>query len=67
MSPSNRGQYPDPDQWPYRSSDTWLLVDAIITLLAAIITIVVIILRHPFILLAGLIMLGVVAALAGWR
>lgn len=67
MSPPTRYRPHGPDHGPYEPvSDTWLLVDAIITILTALLTIVVLVMRHPFTVLGGFIVMGVVGAIADW-
>ena len=61
---------PDRDRntdWPYPgTSDTWIFVDAIITLLTAALTIIVLTVRHPFTVLGFLVLGSVLAAVVGW-
>jgi hypothetical protein len=56
--------------WPYQcefhSSDAWVLVDAVVTIIAAVVTIAVLLIRHPFSVLATAILAEVVGALMGW-
>jgi hypothetical protein len=64
---TDRDRNNEPGEWRYPSgSDTWLFVDAVVTLLTAAITIVIVILRHPLTLLAIAICVGLVGEVAGW-
>jgi hypothetical protein len=55
-----------PYQYEVRGSDAWLLADAVFTVLAAAVTIVVLIVRHPFMVLTVALVAKLVGALAGW-
>ena len=67
MRPPQHDWYPERDRWsPEPKSDTWLLIDAIVTILVATVTIVVVVIRHPIMTLTILIVVGMIGAVAGW-
>jgi len=47
-------------------SDSWLLVDALLTILAGVATILFVLARHPFRLVGIALLIAVVGTVAGW-
>jgi hypothetical protein len=66
----DRPSGPGPHHWchwcAFHASDTWLLVDAILTMLAAVITIAVLALRHPLTVVTAAMVVMIVGAITGW-
>jgi hypothetical protein len=50
----------------FHDSDSWLLVDALLTILAGFVTILFVLLRHPFRLVGFAVLLATVGTIAGW-
>jgi hypothetical protein len=50
----------------FHDSDSWLLVDALLAILAGVATILLVLVRHPFRLVGFAILLAVVGTVAGW-
>lgn len=61
---------PSPRRYAYqeevRGSDAWLLADAVFTVIAAAVTIVVLVVRHPFMVLGTVLVARLIGGLAGW-
>ena len=60
------GLHTDPRLCEFHSSDAWLLVDACISILAGLATILLVALRHALKILMVLIAIAVIGTLAGW-
>lgn len=50
----------------FHDSDTWLVVDAALAIVAGMATIVLVVLRHPFKIVGFGILLAVVGTILGW-
>ena len=63
---AGRSPYGDTEPCEFHQSDGWLMVDALISILAGFATIVLVLFRHPFKLLGAFIVIGVIGTLIGW-
>lgn len=71
MRPFQDGDYrPGARAYPcpcgYHPSDAWILVDTLLTIVASAVTILVLVLRHPFTVLTTLTVVWLVGAVTGW-
>lgn len=69
--PHGRRHGPDDDwrptyEWHTPVSDAWVFGEAVITILTALLTIIYLILRHPFTVLTLCLLVAFVGAVAGW-
>lgn len=60
------GLHVDPRLCELHSSDAWLLVDALISILVGLATILLVALRHALRILLALVVIAVIGTLAGW-
>jgi hypothetical protein len=64
--PLGPGPHDDLDPCAFHSSDGWVLVDALITILTGVATILLVVVRHPFRFLALAILIAVIGTITGW-
>lgn len=60
------GRRTDPRLCEVHGSDAWLVVDALVSILAGLVTILLVVLRHAIRILFWLIVVAVVGTVAGW-
>jgi hypothetical protein len=56
----------DPNLCQFHSSDTWVVVDALIAIVTALATIFVVAIRHPFRIISIAILIATIGTIAGW-
>jgi hypothetical protein len=56
----------DPNPCEFHTSDTWVVVDALIAIVTALATIFVVAIRHPFRILSMVILIATIGTIAGW-
>jgi hypothetical protein len=64
--PPRPGPRDDFDPCEFHSSDGWVLVEALITILTGVATILLVVVRHPFRFLAFVILIAVIGTITGW-
>lgn len=60
------GLHTDPRLCEFHSSDTWLLVDALISIFAGVATILLVALRHILRIMVVVVIVAVIGTAAGW-
>jgi hypothetical protein len=60
------GRHPDPRLCELHGSDAWLLVDALVSILVGLVTILLVVLRHLIRILFWLVVIGMIGTVAGW-
>ena len=60
------GPHTDTSPCDFHTSDTWVVVDALIAIVTALATIGVVLLRHPFRVLSIVILVATIGTILGW-